>query len=73
MEILYLLIPVSLVIVALAVGVFFWAVRSGQYDDMEGPAWRILYDDEPSGTLKEDDDHPEGTADRRPAGGSQGP
>jgi cbb3-type cytochrome oxidase maturation protein len=61
MEILYLLIPVSLVIVALAVGVFFWAVRSGQYDDMEGPAWRILYDDEPSRAPKEDDDHPEGT------------
>jgi cbb3-type cytochrome oxidase maturation protein len=48
MEILYYLIPVSLVIVALAVGVFFWAVRSGQYDDLEGPAWRILYDEPPS-------------------------
>jgi cbb3-type cytochrome oxidase maturation protein len=48
MEILYFLIPVSLVIVALALGVFFWAVKSGQYDDLEGPAWRILYDDEPA-------------------------
>ena len=47
MEILYLLIPVSLVIAALAVGIFFWAVKSGQYDDLEGPAWRILFDDEP--------------------------
>lgn len=46
MEILYLLIPISLAIVALAIGVFFWAVKSGQYDDLEGPAWRILYDDE---------------------------
>jgi cbb3-type cytochrome oxidase maturation protein len=46
-EIVYFLIPVSLIIVALAVGVFFWAVRSGQYDDLEGPAWRILFDDEP--------------------------
>lgn len=46
MEILYLLIPISLVIVGLAVAVFFWAVKSGQYDDLEGPAWRILYDDE---------------------------
>jgi cbb3-type cytochrome oxidase maturation protein len=56
MEILYLLIPISLVIVALAVGVFFWAVKSGQYDDLEGPAWRILYDDEPSGIPERDHD-----------------
>lgn len=46
MEILYFLIPISLAIVVLAIGVFFWAVKSGQYDDLEGPAWRILYDDE---------------------------
>ena len=46
MEILYLLIPISLAIVVLAIGVFFWAVKSGQYDDLEGPAWRILFDDE---------------------------
>jgi cbb3-type cytochrome oxidase maturation protein len=48
MESIYLLIPISLAIVALAVGIFFWAVRTGQYDDMEGPAWRILFDDETS-------------------------
>ena len=47
MEVLYLLIPLSLVFVALAVGVFFWAVKSGQFEDMEGPAHRILFDDEP--------------------------
>ena len=46
MEILYLLIPLSLLFVALAVGVFFWAVKSGQFEDMEGPAYRILFDDE---------------------------
>ena len=31
----------------LGVGIFFWAVRSGQYDDMDGAANRILMDDEP--------------------------
>jgi cbb3-type cytochrome oxidase maturation protein len=46
MESVYLLIPISLIIVALAIGIFFWAVKSGQYDDLEGPAWRILYDDD---------------------------
>ncbi len=50
MEVLYYLIPLSLILVALAVGVFFWAVKSGQYDDLEGPAHRILFDDEPSAT-----------------------
>ncbi len=47
MEVLYLLIPLSLFFVAVAVGLFFWAVKSGQFEDMEGPAHRILFDDEP--------------------------
>lgn len=46
MDILYLLIPVSLIIVAIAIWVFMWAIRSGQYEDMEGPAHRILMDDD---------------------------
>jgi cbb3-type cytochrome oxidase maturation protein len=46
MEILYLLIPLSLLLVGLIVWVFIWAIRSGQYDDMEGPAHRILMDDD---------------------------
>ena len=45
MNILYLLIPISLIIVAIAVWVFMWAIRSGQYEDLEGPAHRILMDD----------------------------
>ena len=46
MEILFYLIPIALLLLAVAVGIFFWAVRSGQYDDMEGPAHRILMDDD---------------------------
>jgi cbb3-type cytochrome oxidase maturation protein len=46
MDILYLLIPLSLVFVALIAGVFLWAVKSGQFEDMEGPAHRILMDDD---------------------------
>jgi cbb3-type cytochrome oxidase maturation protein len=49
MEILYLLIPLSIVLV-LGIGtVFWWALQNGQFDDLEGPAHRILLDDE-SGT-----------------------
>lgn len=45
MESLYLLIPLSVVLV-FAIGVaFWWSVRSGQFDDLEGPAYRILMDD----------------------------
>ena len=46
MEVLYFLIPLSLVFVALGIGIFFWAVKSGQYEDLEGPAHRILFDDD---------------------------
>ena len=46
MEVLYLLIPVSLILLALIIRILFWAVRDGQYEDMEGPAYRILMDEE---------------------------
>jgi cbb3-type cytochrome oxidase maturation protein len=46
MDILYLLLPLSLVLVGLIAGVLLWAVRSGQFDDLEGPAHRILMDDD---------------------------
>ena len=46
MEIVYLLIPLSIVLVAIIIGAFLWSVRSGQFDDMEGPAHRILMDDD---------------------------
>lgn len=46
MDILYLLIPLSLVLVFL-IGVVFWfALRSGQFDDLEGPAFKVLMDDD---------------------------
>ena len=46
MDILYLLIPLSLVLVFVIGGLFWWAVHSGQFDDLEGPARRILMDDD---------------------------
>ncbi|MDP2785958.1 MAG: cbb3-type cytochrome oxidase assembly protein CcoS [Sulfurimicrobium sp.] len=46
MEILYLLIPLSVALIFLIVWIFLWAVKSGQFDDMEGPAHRILMDDD---------------------------
>ncbi len=46
MEVIYLLVPLSLVFISIAVYVFFWAIKSEQFDDMEGPAHRILMDDQ---------------------------
>lgn len=46
MSILYLLIPLSLLLLSLAVWAFFWAVKNDQFDDLEGPAHRILFDDD---------------------------
>jgi cbb3-type cytochrome oxidase maturation protein len=46
MPALYIMIPVALLIVAVAIYVFFWAVDSGQYEDMDGPAHSILFDDQ---------------------------
>lgn len=44
MQILFVLIPLGLGLLALAVWAFFWAVRHDQFDDMDTPAWRILMD-----------------------------
>jgi len=46
MEILYLLIPLSVVLVFLIAAVFWWSLKSGQFEDMEGPAHRLLMDDD---------------------------
>lgn len=45
MNILLLLVPLSLVLLALAVGAFVWAVKRGQFDDLDTPALDILADD----------------------------
>ncbi|MBK8337268.1 MAG: cbb3-type cytochrome oxidase assembly protein CcoS [Sterolibacteriaceae bacterium] len=46
MEIMYLLVPLSVVLV-FVIGVVFWmSVRGGQFDDLEGPAYRVLMDDD---------------------------
>ncbi|MBI5921616.1 MAG: cbb3-type cytochrome oxidase assembly protein CcoS [Betaproteobacteria bacterium] len=46
MEILYLLIPLSVVLVFMIAVVFWWSLKSGQFEDLEGPAYRILMDDD---------------------------
>lgn len=50
MESVYLLIPVSVALVFLIALVFWKSVRGGQFDDLEGPGFRILMDDDRPGT-----------------------
>ena len=56
MNILLLLIPISLVLLGVAVAAFVWAVKRGQFDDLDTPAIDILQDDPASPRLREDDD-----------------
>lgn len=78
MEIVMLLVPIMLVLVAVGIFLFSWAVKNGQYDDLDGPAHRILYDDdkdmipeearidksEQAKPLSEEQDDPENPSDR---------
>jgi len=45
LEALYLLIPASIVLAVIALALFIWAIHSGQFDDLETPAIRILFED----------------------------
>ena len=48
MNVLYVLVPLALVLAGAAVAAFRWAVQDGQFDDVETPALRVLFDDDPS-------------------------
>ena len=47
MNILLLLVPISVVLLGIAIGAFIWAVRRGQFDDLDTPPLDILSDDAP--------------------------
>jgi cbb3-type cytochrome oxidase maturation protein len=65
MSILYVLIPLGLVLLLIGIWAFFWAVGSGQFDDLETPGWSVLIDhDKPP--AKDGEDRPqEGSDDGR--------
>jgi cbb3-type cytochrome oxidase maturation protein len=46
MESLYLLIPLSLILVGILVWILRWSIKSGQFDDLDGPGYAILMDDD---------------------------
>ena len=46
MSIIYVLIPIAILLVIIAVAVFFWAVKSNQFEDLERHGYSILFDDD---------------------------
>lgn len=46
MNMLIYLIPIALFMGAMGLAAFLWSLKSGQYDDLQGAAWRVLADDE---------------------------
>ncbi len=59
METIFVLLPLALLIAAIAVGSFIWAARTGQFDDLETPAVRILFEDEPGAGSRDSGVNPE--------------
>ena len=48
MSVIYIVLPLALLIAVAAVIAYIWAVRSGQFDDLDTPGIRMLHDDEPA-------------------------
>ena len=53
MSILLLLVPISLVLLGIAIAAFVWAVKRGQFEDLDTPALSILADDDEEDTLSD--------------------
>ena len=47
MSVLYLLVPIALALVGIALGAYVWAAKRGQFDDLTTPAMRAIHDDAP--------------------------
>ncbi len=56
MSVLVYLIPIALILGSIGLAAFIWALKSGQYDDLDGAAHRILFDDKEDIDTKEGDD-----------------
>lgn len=55
MESLYFLVPVALIFIVIAVKILFWAINSGQYDNLDTEAHRILFDEPAKKTTSSSD------------------
>lgn len=58
MEVIFALLAITVVLVIGIAWVLLWAVRSGQFEDLEGPAWRVVMDDDSPPGRRADDAEP---------------
>ena len=59
MSMVYILIPLALMLLAVAVWALIWAIRSGQFDDLESHGWSVVLDDDQKPPPHPDDERPE--------------
>ncbi len=52
MSIIYVLIPIAIILVLIAIAIFFWAVKTEQFDDLERQGYSILFDEDKKPTNK---------------------
>ncbi len=64
MEVIYFLIPISLLLVGAIIYFLFWAIRSGQFDDLEGAGYQILMDDDKHSSEDKTESKEEDSAER---------
>jgi cbb3-type cytochrome oxidase maturation protein len=55
---LYVLIPLALVLLAIAIWALLWAIKSGQFDDLDSHGWSVVLDDDQKPPPLEDDEKP---------------
>ena len=58
MSVIYIVLPLALIVVLVAVIAFVWAARRGQFDDLTTPAVRMLHDEEPGPAEREPESPP---------------
>lgn len=58
MSMLYVLIPLAVLLLALAVWALLWAIKSGQFDDLESHGWSVVLDDDQKPPPMDDDEKP---------------
>lgn len=63
MEIVILLVPLAFLFLTVAIIAFVWAMRRGQFDDMDSPSWRIIFDDREDRRGSDNTDKPSSTDD----------
>ena len=62
MSMLYVLIPLALLLLSVAVWALIWAIRSGQFDDLESHGWSVVLDDDQRPPPHPDDEDPDDEA-----------